>query len=115
LPFLPLWERLPSFALSLLNLTNVLTIINNNPANRRRPKRAYFPPAENNAITNERKIYAPTKEAITWKIHLIFFERSSLKIGYLPDLPSLAGIDGTLSRTFSFLITLRPAALSLLI
>jgi hypothetical protein len=98
-----------------LNLTNVLTITNNNPASSKRPKRAYFPPAENNAITNERKIYAPTKEAITWKIHLIFFERSSLKIDYLPDLPSLVGIDVTPSDAFSILITLIPTALSLLI
>jgi hypothetical protein len=106
LAFLLLRERLPSFSLSLLNLTNVLTITNNNPASSKRPKRAYFPPAENNAITNERKIYAPTKEAMIWNIHLIFFERSSLKIGYLPDLISLVGIDVTLSHAFSTLITL---------
>ena len=69
-----------SFALSLLNLTNVLTITINSPTVSKRPKRAYFPPAENNAITNERKIYAPAKEAIIWNINLIFFEMSSLKL-----------------------------------
>jgi len=72
-----------SFSLNLLNLTNALTITNNNPARSKRPKRVYLPPAENNAITNERKIYAPINEAMIWNIHLIFLERSSLKTGYL--------------------------------
>jgi len=52
------------FSLSLLNLTNALRITNNNPARSNRPKRAYLPPAENNAISNDKKIYAPTKEAM---------------------------------------------------
>jgi len=43
-----------------------------------------------------------------WNIHLIFFERSSLKIGYLPDLTSLVGIHVTPSGAFSTLITLCP-------
>ena len=81
--FLPPWERLPSCSLSLLNLTNALTITNNNPARSKRPKRAYRPPAENSAIINERKIYAPIREAMIWNIHLIFLTRSALKIRYL--------------------------------
>ncbi len=84
LRFLPLWERLLLVALSLLNLTNALTITNNRPPKSKRPKRAYLPPAENNTITSERKIYAPINEARIWNIHLIFRERSSLKIKYLP-------------------------------
>jgi hypothetical protein len=52
------------FSLRLLNLRNALRITNNNPPKSKMPKRVYLPPAENNAIINDKKIYAPTKEAM---------------------------------------------------